>query len=68
MFCESLENGVENSIFMENPIKASLQLSVTVSKGRILKDIFPFATVMEGCKEANFIGFFPFNLLKCVDF
>ena len=31
---------------------ASLQPSVMVAK-----DIFPFATVTDGCKEANFMGF-----------
>ena len=37
----------------ENPMKlASLQPS-----GMVAKDIFPFATVTDGCEEANFIGF-----------
>ena len=50
----------------ENPIKlASSQQSVTVAKGKIFfatmthgrKDYFPLATVTDGCKEANFMGF-----------
>ena len=43
----------------KNPMKfASLQLLVTVAKGkRKKKDIFPFATVTDSCKEANTMEF-----------
>ena len=42
---------------LENPMKlASWQSSVIVAKGKIS----PFATVTDGCDEANFMGFSQF--------
>ena len=54
IFCETLQqkNVSKMPYSWENPVKlGSLQPLVTVAK-----DIFPFATVTESCKEANFMG------------